>query len=188
MFFDTETSGIGDVNLKKQRLIQLAFIITDNALDVEYNYSSYVKGAGDINTDFHKELTTDLLEREGSRCEKVLDAFFDAAQDIVDKGGMLIAHNIIYDISIIYNECEVIGYHPRFSMDFIKKNLFCTKESTREIVKLPSIYRRYKPPKLIELYVFLFDKQPDISLHNAENDVMILYLCFKKLVENNQLD
>ena len=59
-------------------------------------------------------------------------------------------------------------------------------EST-DILKLrhPKGYGRYKYPKLIELYQFLFKKDFD-NQHNAIDDVNATFDCYKKLCEDYQ--
>ena len=75
----------------------------------------------------------------------------------------------------------------RCSFDFNIKDMypiaFCTMKYSMD---LPNINKSHanknKYPRLEELYVYLFEKDVPITLHRAENDVHILYECYKKLI------
>ena len=67
IFFDFETTGIGEFS--KQQAIQLCWIVTGNDLNILQTESYYIKGNTELNMNFHKHLTLDILEKEGK--EKV---------------------------------------------------------------------------------------------------------------------
>ena len=65
----------------------------------------------------------------------------------------------------------------------MSSKLFCTMKSTTNLCKIKTHAGSNKYPKLIELYKFLHNKDPELILHEASNDVEVLYRCFKILIK-----
>ena len=178
IFFDFETTGIGDFT--KQRAIQLCWIVTDNDLNIVRTESHYIKGNKELNTDFHKHLTLDILEEKGKELQWVLEKFVNDIKNLGE--GKLVAHNISFDARILDNElkhCEI-----PFDIYSIKDKFFCTMKNSTHLTKIKRSHAGgYKYPKLVELYVFFYSKEPSLQLHDAENDTIVLLDCYKKLVK-----
>ena len=178
IFFDFETTGIGQFT--KQRAIQLCWIVTDNDLNITRTQSHYIKGNKELNTDFHKHLTLDILEEKGKELQWVLEQFVNDIKNLGD--GKLVAHNISFDARILDNElknCEI-----PFDIYSIKNKFFCTMKNSTHLTKIKRSHAGgYKYPKLVELYVFFYSKEPSLQLHDAENDTIVLLDCYKKLVK-----
>lgn len=178
IFFDFETTGIGCFN--KQRAIQIAWIISNKHLDYLYSKKFYIKGATEINTDFHKNITIEKLEKEGEDPYKVLNLFLSEIKKVIKTDGKIIAHNIDFDINILFNELTILDIP--YDRNEILNACFCTKKNSINVCKLlPKINGQYKFPKLSELYQFLFKRLPEVELHDAFNDTHILFRCYKKL-------
>lgn len=178
LFFDYETSGIGD--FKKQKAIQLAWLLCDENFNKLGNiYSFYFDDVKKINTKFHKNLTVNNIKKIAVPSKFILDNFLNDCNIIMRNNGLIIAHNISFDYRILKNECEIqkIDYH----FDIMKNHLFCTMKSTTKLCNIKSHGGQNKYPKLIELYQFLHNEIPELELHEASNDVEVLYRCFAKL-------
>ena len=176
LIFDFETDGIGD--FRTQRAIQLAWIITDSEYNILDEKVYFIKGVKKINTDFHKHITVELLNKKGLDLENVIIFFLDKIHKIINNKGKIIAHNASFDVNILKNEIKHLGF-PQIDLS---NYIYCTKKNTVNLCKLPIKGKHYyKFPKLIELYFHLFGKNPDIRLHDALNDTKILYECCKEL-------
>ena len=178
IFFDFETTGIGE--FRKQRAIQLCWIVTDSYLEIEHICSYYIKGNTELNTDFHSHLSLEILEKEGKDLQWVLKQFLNDISTL--DGGHLVAHNISFDVRILQNElnhCKI-----DFNIYDIKDRFFCTMKNSTKLLKIKGTHAgQYKYPKLIELYTHFYEKEPDLQLHDAKNDTIVLLDCYKKLIE-----
>ena len=176
--FDYETSGIGD--FKKQKAIQLAWVLCDkNYKKIGKIYSLYFDDVTEINTEFHKNLTVQSIKKIAVPAKYILDSFLNDCNTVMRNNGLIIAHNIEFDYQILQNECkrQKINYH----FDIMRKHLFCTMKTTTNLCKLKSHGGQNKYPRLVELYKFLHNKIPELELHEASNDVEVLYRCFATL-------
>jgi len=176
LIFDFETDGIG--NFKTQRAIQIAWIMTDSEYNILDEKVYFIKGVKQINTNFHKHITVDLLNKSGLELKTVIIFFLDRIKTIINNNGKIIAHNASFDMNILKNEMK----HLRIPQIDLSDYVYCTKKHTVNLCKIRiSGKNYYKFPKLIELYNHLFGKNPDIRLHDALNDTKILYECCKEL-------
>ena len=176
LIFDFETTGIGDFS--KQRAIQLAWIMTDINFNILDEKVYYIKGIEKINTNFHKNITIDLLEKSGLHLKYVIIYFLNKIHEIFNNNGKIISHNISFDVNILNNEMRNLGMNY---LD-LSKYTYCTKKNTVNLCKILMKNKNYfKYQKLSELYYFLFKKKPVLELHDAMNDTKILYECCKEL-------
>jgi len=182
LFFDFETTGIGDI--RNQRAIQLAWIVSDCNFNILSQNSYYIKGNKEINTNFHKNLTIEFIEKNGYELEFVLTEFDKDITSIFSNNGYFIAHNISFDSHILFNEIRACDYVSSISENDFNDKSICTMKKTVNICKLPSKSGGWKYPKLIELYRFLYGHEPDGVLHEASMDTNVLYNCYKRLTEN----
>ena len=180
LLFDFETSGIGP--FEKQKAIQLAWVVCDNSMNKLSNIMSfYFNDVKKINTDFHKNLTVSKINKIGVSPQYILNNFLNDADDVLKNNGLIIAHNISFDYKILQNECTANKLN--YDFDIMSSKLFCTMKSTTNLCKIKTHAGNNKYPKLIELYKFLHNKDPELILHEASNDVEVLYRCFKTLVK-----
>ena len=83
-----------------------------------------------------------------------------------------------YDFNVLVN---AIVWDLKLSLPQFPK-LVCTMELSKNICCIPVSYSKtkYKPPKLVELYDFVFKKKPE-QKHNSLEDTRMLV----KIVEAN---
>lgn len=110
--------------------------------------------------------TTERAKKEGVVLDLALEHFFA----YVKKADKIIAHNASFDLSVIQAEC----YRRKIVCPL--QNVICTMKSTIELCRIASS-RGYKYPKLVELYGFLFGKQPE-QTHQSDKDTELLCECF----------
>jgi len=179
LLFDFETSGIGP--FEKQKAIQLAWVVCDNSMNKLSNIMSfYFNDVKKINTKFHSNLTVSKINKIGVSPQYILNNFLNDADKVLQNNGLIIAHNIQFDYKILQNEC--IANKLNYDFDLMEGKLFCTMKSTTNLCKIKTHGGGNKYPKLIELYQFLHNEDPELILHEASNDVEVLYRCFKKLI------
>jgi DNA polymerase III alpha subunit (gram-positive type) len=181
LFFDFETTGIG--KFSKQKPIQLAWLVCNEEMCIQKQENYYIKGNNELNTDFHKNLTLEFLEKNGYELELVLTKFLKDIASILNspEKGFIFAHNISFDRNILINSFSDCGLSNLFDISEFDKKSFCTMKFGKDLCKIP-VGKIYKYPKLVELYVFLFDNPPVEVLHEAMGDVIVLFNCVKKLV------
>jgi len=108
----------------------------------------------------------------------------------IKKAHLLVAHNAKFDVNVLLSEM----YRQRNNKDVsnglkIFKNIpfFCTSISTTNLIKLKYNKKKYKQPKLEELYKWLFnEKLPDGNRHTALYDAQVLTKCFIQLLKTNK--
>jgi DNA polymerase III alpha subunit (gram-positive type) len=189
LLFDFETTGVGK-DFMKQRAIQIAWLLIEK---VGENYNEISKhsyllknNVTEINEDFHGEnITMDMLKNDSTDEEYVFNLFLKDLDIIIQNKGNLVAHNIDFDYNILKRELTINGLEN--NVDWFKLNnlLFCTMKKGVKICKIEKEYNGniiYKYPKLIELYTHYFGTKPNTSLHLADNDVNVMYECFKKMI------
>jgi len=118
----------------------------------------------------------DRAQADGGDVVEVLSKFLEAARGCQ----ILAAHNIAFDLPVLQAECR----RHKLAMDAIdSQRRICTMMSTIALCKITREGKRgFKFPKLEELYRFLFAEEPN-QVHQAEDDVRLLRLCFFELVK-----
>ncbi|AWU39841.1 DNA polymerase III subunit alpha [Blattabacterium punctulatus] len=184
LIVDTETTGLpNSYNLpitnsdNWPRVVQIAwqchaisgkiiefknFIIKPDGYDIPYN-AFKIHG-----------ITNEKAEKEGKNLDFVLNKF----KKSFEKSKCLIGHNLDFDRKVI--ECEFFRIKKEIS--FQKKKFLDTKEVSVNYCKLPGIRKKFKWPKLTELYYKLFGIDLSNFHHNAENDVKATSRCFLELL------
>jgi hypothetical protein len=66
--------------------------------------------------------------------------------------------------------------------ELLTKSTFCTMEKSTNLVKLPGKYGKYKWPKLVELYKFLFNEELT-GAHDALVDILATRRCYYELLK-----
>jgi DNA polymerase III epsilon subunit-like protein len=206
--YDTETSGL-PLKLKGcsglsdypsfkdthlwPHIVQLSYIIYDTELkkivktvDKIIRHPDYFM----IDTE-----TTNIHGITSEMCHVSQNDMFmcliDFIEDVV-RCQMVVGHNIEFDNNMILveitrhfqnypNTCE-------FYLNMFQKldKFYCTMQSSIELCNIKTKYKNstkeyLKFPKLSELYIKLFECEPNLPLHNSLNDVYLCFRCFYKL-------
>lgn len=192
LVFDIETTGLvacekfnkfPDVtNMSKydnSRIVQIAWVVLNNSFQIIEKKTHIVKrdNFSIKNFKFHG-ITDEISDISGIRFEIVMLDFLEALK----KTTMLIAHNILFDYSVLSN--HLIRYNlSHIYNQFTQKTQFCTSYESTHVLKLPMLYKCsfYKYPSLQELYFFYFKKKIT-NAHDALADTLACAECFTKLV------
>ena len=186
IFFDTECNGLPrNKNLSISatsnwpRMIQLAWLVTDEQGSILKSQSHIICPQGFIITDEVEELTgitTSRAKSEGNNLRTVLNEFMD---DLVD-AEFVIGHNIDFDKHVL--GCEL--YREGLDYDeLFNKESVCTMQRSTNFCAIPnpnSYYGGYKWPKLEELYQKLFNTTLS-NAHDALSDVEATRKCYFEL-------
>lgn len=127
-------------------------------------------------------ISLEIARTEGQEPAAVFPQFVEKARtcDIV------VAHNLAFDKSVVL--AALYRLNPSARVDWWPRMEYCTCLNTAMLCKLPPVCKNpkpsdpYKRPRLPELYVYLFEKQPDSKLHSAAGDTAVLTDCFLELV------
>jgi len=173
LIFDTETTGlpkrdnapISEVE-NWPRVVQIAWQLHDASGDLIEHYNLLIRPEGyEIPYSAEKVhgISTEKARKHGLSLEEGLKRFNESLQRCT----YLIGHNIRFDINALGAEFFRTGVDS----GFLEKKDVCTMWSSTEHMKLPGGRGgKYKPPKLMELYEYLFEEQFR-EAHNAAADV-----------------
>lgn len=185
-FFDTETTGLplrfmGDFyppskyhSYDSSRIVQIAWIITSNTGDIlskesHLIYPSDFKVQG---TEIHG-ITHEKALEEGVPLHRVLDILYNRVKTC----GVLCAHNLQFDYSVLLAECHRINKDALIRV-LSAKEQYCTMKVGRHYLQ------SYKYPKLKELYETLYGEKWE-QKHDALDDTEKCVLCYRKLIEHS---
>tara|TARA_Y100000389_G_scaffold40753_1_gene35322 strand:+ start:733 stop:1293 length:561 start_codon:yes stop_codon:yes gene_type:complete len=181
--WDTETTGLPIQNSRKgflkpenykcydsARLVEISMFFYENEiLQYKINYIIRPDNFEIKNSHIHGITQENALEN-GIDIKFVLTKVYDMMKDC-DK---LVAHNIQFDKNILLAEAYRYN-HMELIQCIEEKEKVCTMLLGQKKLNLK------KRPKLCELYSILFQKEPDVELHRASNDVMLCAECYFKL-------
>lgn len=190
VFLDTETS-----DKSPGQICQLTYIIYDTE---PQNQNDKIKAKNFFFTvDYVSETAYNI---HGFNCEtlktlsgnlKFKDIYKLFKKDLIESD-FIIGHNINFDISFLRKEFE------RIDIKFEPKNLFCSMNYFKNILKLKSSIGTIKTPKLSELLSYLkitdediirstqkFFGNDDSYFHDARFDTTALYLAIIKSIKLN---
>jgi len=184
LVFDTETTGLpvrenAPVNEVDNwpRVVQIAWQLHDGTGALTGHHNVLVKPEGfEIPYSAEKVhgISTGKALAEGIPLQDALKLFNRS----LETADYLIGHNIRFDINALGAEFIRSGLETRF----LETKQVCTMQSTRDHMKLPGGRGgRFKPPKLMELYEYLFEEQFS-EAHNAAADVEATARCFFELL------
>lgn len=212
LFFDTETTGLPTVNINDKILfeelyhypyiVQLSYIIFDtNTKKIEHISNSIIKMnsftiISDESIAIHK-ITNEMSQTYGI---PIHDALKIMSEDIkIYNVEELIAHNIKFDINMLYVEImriqTIVNYQWKtYFIEFYNKlnnlNKYCTMLKTIEFCNIKSINKSGKEfikyPKLSELHSKIFGTIPN-NLHNSLIDVLVCMRCYYYIIHNIDL-
>ena len=189
LVFDTETTGLPEKkatidNLEKwPYIIQISYILYDtennNVLDISDSIIKLNENIkiNEISESIHK-ISMKISQEKGIDIKEVLLNF----KRVINNSDLIIGHNVKFDKNIVIVELARNNIN-----NFLKtKNFYCTMHGSKNICKIPIIINErkiFKYPKLIELYKFYFNDEPE-NLHNSMYDVLVTLRCFGMLKYN----
>lgn len=127
-------------------------------------------------------ISLEIARTEGQAPAVVFGEFMEKARTC----DVVVAHNLAFDKSVVL--AALYRLNPSIRVDWWPRMEYCTCLNTAMLCKLPPVCKNpkpsdpYKRPRLPELYVYLFEKQPDSVLHTAAGDASVLSDCFLELV------
>lgn len=192
LFIDTETTGLPLNKWQKAHqqkgnwpdIVSVAWEIYESAKLVSKNYYLIKPRGWKIHpesTNIHG-ITQEYAERNGYNFAEVMRIL---KQDL-QSANMVVAHNLEFDKNVIYN--AFIWHLEEDPTTFWPITEFCTMVESEPELKLPNpstntnikSKKKYKSPRLDELYVHTFGKDPEKAAHNSQRDVEVLVEIFMK--------
>ncbi len=192
LFLDTETT-----DKSPGQICQLTYIIYDTDLPKENrvsakNFFFSVDFVSDTAYNVHGFDVNTLKSLSGNLTFKDLYKLFK--KDLTEND-FILGHNINFDISFLRREFD------RINVEFKPKNLFCSMNYFKNILKLKSSIGTIKSPKLSELLEHLKITEENILnstnklfnsdetyFHDARFDTTALYLAIIKSIKLNLIN
>ncbi len=172
LVIDTETTGRAPEGYKSVsnsklwstcRVVQIAWTLF-NADGTKISSEVYIVKPDNFkipNHEFHG-ITDKIAASTGLDIHQV----FEKLNSVLDKSGKLVAHNMAFDDAVIQSEL-----HRYKKKDILNKWKNAQKECTMMMdsrrngkskwLKLPALYKKH------------LNREPDVTLHRADNDVML---------------
>jgi len=139
-----------------------------------------------------------ITEIEARRGTSAVEALTDL-QCALHSVDYVIAHNLSFDKSVI--RAAAYAEAARGAPAIIRKiwpteiKEICTMKASQNLVQLESPYYgagsgKFKPPKLNELYTWLYGQPYDVSgtsLHSARTDTDCLTMCMRSLLRHRHI-
>ena len=184
LIFDTETTGlpkrdnapVSEVD-NWPRVVQIAWQIHDETGELAGNHNVLIRPDGfEIPYSAEKVhgISTEKAKTEGIPLAEALNIFNKS----LEQASVLIGHNIRFDMNALGAEFIRSGIES----NFLELQQVCTMRSSTDYLKLSGGRGgKFKPPKLMELYDFLFEEQFS-EAHNAAADVEATARCFLELL------
>jgi len=194
-FLDIETTGFPIYDNKKMpnykkiekfeksKILEICIIIYENK-ELKTIFHRFIKVYENIENSHIHGITNEISQSKGVDMK---DIYLDILK-LLETSDIIIAHNIIFDLSIIFSEIYKLDNNLIENIDFIIKNkiLACTMLSTIDICKIPFYpnSKNFKFPKLDELYKFLFH-EVRLKSHDALSDTNDMLKCYYELINKN---
>lgn len=181
----TDTEGTGLFNYKEPadadgqpRMASLTMLFVNEALEIEKEYSVYIRPDGWEMTEGATKvngLTTEFLNEHGIPITEALNEYSSA----VDNGRIMACHNSQHDAKQIRAELRRAGMDDRFE----RAPNICTMRALTDICKIPPRGNRggYKWPSLSEACVFFH--MEEFGDHTAKADAYACLALLRKLKE-----
>ena len=177
LIFDTETTGLPRSKASAEsgpnnwpHIVSISWIVLDTHSNTELTRHSYIiKPNGwtipQESVNIHG-ITTEQANLVGKNLFDVMAEFITESCDA------WLAHNLEFDMGVVIN---AVLWDLKMQFPYTPQKKFCSMNLTKDICKLPGMFRGYKPPKLKELYYCAFKLFPaEHLLHNSMYDVEIL--------------
>lgn len=172
LVFDTETSGLG----AEDRPVELGFIRMDNGLETKA-HSAILKSVTDIHPKASEVngITMERILAEGKDPKEELEKFFNAFREVMQDGGIVVAHNASFDVKMLNRLARDVNLES----PLILSSVFCTmKNSTNQCQLEPFRFGSWKYPKLSELADQLKVVYDSSVLHGAVQDCRLTARCY----------
>ena len=197
LIIDVETIGLPDCrslpfgenppynklnNYDSARMVQISMMLCNEHLEQVEMLDFIIKTDGFNIGNSHFHGITNVISSERGI------SFFDVALILSNKlkqVSHIIAHNANFDISIIKSELHRLSLNSIIE-EINSKQVLCTMNLTKSIVKAKDKYNKIKYPSLSELYKFVFNKNIE-NAHNSNYDVINLHSSIKQLYNKNVL-
>lgn len=191
LVFDTETNGLPEnkfesvFNVNKfPYIMQISYILYDDeSFKIIKIGNKYVKNVEIKQESFKINKISKTMIDSGENIKNVLTDFIN----VVKECDILVAHNYNFDKKIVMVECVRNNIFYKFNYILKQKQYYCTMRNSKEICKIPSIYKieDFKLPKLIELHKHLFKEEIlSNNLHNSLVDCIYTLKCYIMLSKN----
>ncbi len=195
IIFDTETTGLprnkwrgaleGPANWPD--LVSICWLVYDEDWDLMKKEYHVVRPEGwTIPTEASAVhgITQAVAEVSGEPLADVLALF---AKDLKTTG-RLVAHNMAFDKNVVQGAFKWrLGVEPAVFWPAAEAE-FCTMEASRDVLRLPwkgvqhpGKPMTYKPPRLSELWSYVFPGTSQPAAHNSEGDALATAAIYMKL-------
>ncbi len=154
LFFDLETNSPYQ---RQARLVQLAFIVTDEQGNVHNTYENIaIPNDFDIQNAHIHGITLEKAKAQGIPLLTIIEQFMDA----IKQSDLLIAHHAEYHKKVIFNELKALKLTKQYFSLVYHKPTYCTMQSSIEFCQIKKKGKELlKYPKLTELHTRLFDSE-----------------------------
>jgi len=162
MVLDTETADLnGDI-------IQLSYIVVDNDMNIIKKVNKYIKDRiPSSETISIHNITINKLRTKGSDFNDVINTFIKDLENV----DYIVGHNVGYDLRVIVNNLR------KYEITIITDNKVNNNIFSNILIK--DTYQMSKK-SLEQLHQELFNASV-YGAHNAINDVLATFECYKKL-------
>jgi len=183
--YDNYPSFVNNYGYSTSRILQIGWcLIKNNDLNVDlseiksvYRKPDDFKEISKSSIDIHG-ITIDIVNKNGLLLKDILDG--DFGKCILDCD-YIMAYNIAFDFSILINECYRLNHKT------ILNKLLELKQSKKAICVFELSKKIFnKSYKLSKLYEIIYGNIP-IGIHDAKNDVYIMIMVYKELLNKKNL-
>lgn len=209
LFFDLETTGLlkakkNEIDFRKSEQFPEIVQISWQLYSFEKNKFTHLDTKNYIIKPDNYTIPEDSSKIHGINNERALEEGVDKKEVLEDfvttlminPKTYLVCHNIEFDVTILFY--HLYRHFKSVFSKYMNTKIPCictmldtialckipTKNPLRFPKKNPTPNDLYKFPRLSELYVELFKKEPEGRLHDSSFDVECLVECFKKLVKD----
>lgn len=177
LLFDTETTGLPKTRESASKgpnnwphIVSLSWVILDTDTNQIVKTRDYMIKPDDW------EIPEDSTKIHGISTEHAIlygQPLHDVIQEfLIEECDAWVAHNLEFDMGVLVN---AVLWDLGLQFPVTPQRKYCTMLLSRNMCKLPGKYNSYKMPKLKELYVHVFGKEPlNDNLHRSIYDVTIL--------------
>ncbi len=187
LIFDTETTGLprrDNAPLNEvdnwPRVVQIAWQLHDETGDL-VDYGNELIRPDGFTIPYSAEKVHGISTEKAATFGIPLTDGLHKLNEAIDRSDILVGHNIKFDINALGAEF----IRSKTETSFHDKNQVCTMRSSTDYLKIPGGRGGgFKPPRLMELYEFLFEEKFQ-EAHNAAADVEATARCFFELLRKN---